>query len=88
LNNNGTRFAHSAKRKEEKMTAQKPADRPQDSPQAPGRKPWVRKSPVETILKERDKQRKKVADIKATLAEEEQMLQQFEEAAKIFNKKQ
>ena len=43
---------------------------------------------MEVILEQRDKQRKKVADIKATLAEEEQMLQQFEEAAKIFNKKQ
>ena len=70
------------------MTAQKPAERPQASAQASGRKPWVKKSPVEVILEQRDKQRKKVADIKATLAEEEQMLQQFEEAAKIFNKKQ
>ena len=70
------------------MTAQKPAERPQGSSQAAGRKPWVKKSPVDVVLEQRDKQRKKVADIKATLAEEEQMLQQFEEAAKVFNKKQ
>ena len=70
------------------MTGQKPADRTQGSTEASGRKPWVKKSPVDVVLEQRDKQRKKVAEIKATLAEEEQMLQQFEEAAKVFNKKQ
>jgi len=70
------------------MAAQKPAERAQGSSQASGRKPWVKKSPVDVVLEQRDKQKKKVAEIRAALAEEEEALQQLEDAAKLFNKKQ
>ena len=68
------------------MTAQKTAEKPQAAPGATGRKPWVKKSPVDIVLEQRDKQKKKVAEIRAVLAQEEETLRQFEEAAKAFKK--
>ena len=72
--------------KEEIRTAQKTADKPQAAREATGRKPWVKKSPVDIVLEQRDKQKKKVAEIRTVLAQEEETLRQFEEAAKAFKK--
>ena len=42
--------------------------------------------PLAHVLEQRDKQKKKVAEIRAVLAQEEETLRQFEEAAKAFKK--
>ena len=69
------------------MTAQKPADRPQGpgtTPQSLARKPWVKKSPVDVVLEQCERQRKKVSDLKTSLTIEERELQKLEEATKIL----
>ena len=69
------------------MTAQKPVDRPQGPgtpSQSPARKLWVKKSPVDVVLEQCERQRKKVSDLKTSLTIEERELQKLEEATKIL----
>jgi len=48
------------------------------------RKTWVRKSPVDHILEQVAKQEKRVADLKAELAKEENALNTMREATRLL----
>ena len=56
---------------------------PVSNPQA-GRKPWVKKSPVQVILSQIEKVRENVAKKKGELKQEEKQLQKLEEARKLL----
>ena len=75
------------------MTAQKPASAgtPAAIPAAPststatsGRKPWVKKTPVEIVLEQIGKQEEKVAEMRKDLAREERELGKLQQAKKVL----
>jgi hypothetical protein len=49
-----------------------------------GRKPWIKKTPVEVVLGEIGKQEKKVADMRENLAREERELAKLNQARKVL----
>jgi hypothetical protein len=51
---------------------------------ASGRKPWVKKSPVEVFLDQIKKQEEKVAGMKAELQREERELAKLQQARKVL----
>jgi hypothetical protein len=75
------------------MTAQKTtsAGTPAATPAAPstatatsGRKPWIKKTPVEIVLEQIGKQEEKVAEMRKELAREERELGKLQQAKKVL----
>lgn len=62
------------------MTPQKPAPAPEPS----GRKPWIKKTPVEVVLEQLDKQEQRVAGMREELAHEERELAKLTQARKVL----
>jgi hypothetical protein len=66
------------------MTAQK-TEKPAPVPEpTQGRKPWVKKTPVETFLEQIAKQEERVTEMRKELAREEQTLAKFQQARKVL----
>jgi len=53
-------------------------------PQAAGRKPWKKKTPVEVILSQGEKLRQEIAEAEHELEQKRKQLQKFDEAKKLF----
>jgi len=75
------------------MTAQKTAPTgtpaatqaaPSTSTSTSGRKPWVKKTPVEIVLEQIGKQEEKVAAMRKELAREERELSKLQQAKKVL----
>jgi hypothetical protein len=49
-----------------------------------GRKPWVKKTPVEVVLEQIGKQEEKVNDLREELKKEERELQKLQQAKKVL----
>jgi hypothetical protein len=49
-----------------------------------GRKPWVKKTPVEVVLEQLDKQEQRVAEMRKELAHEERELAKLQQARKVL----
>lgn len=49
-----------------------------------GRKPWVKKTPVEVVLEQIGKQEEKVNDLRNDLKREERELQKLQQAKKVL----
>jgi hypothetical protein len=62
------------------MTPQKPAPATEPS----GRKPWIKKTPVEVVLEQIGKQEQKVAGMREDLAHEERELAKLQQARKVL----
>jgi len=62
---------------------QKPSG-PAPAEASSGRKPWVKKSPVEVFLDQIKKQEEKVAEMKAELQKEERELAKLQQARKVL----
>ncbi len=62
------------------MTPQKAAPAPEQS----GRKPWIKKTPVEVVLEQLDKQEQRVAEMRKELAQEERELAKLTQARKVL----
>jgi len=62
------------------MTPQKPA--PSQEPS--GRKPWIKKTPVEVVLEQIGKQEEKVVEMREELAHEERELAKLQQARKVL----
>lgn len=65
------------------MTPQKPAAAPESS----GRKPWIKKTPVEIFLEQIAKQEQRVAELREALAHEERELEKLQEARTVLERK-
>jgi hypothetical protein len=63
------------------MTAQKAAPA---APESSGRKPWIKKTPVEVVLEQLDKQEQRVAGMREELAHEERELAKLQQARKVL----
>jgi hypothetical protein len=59
------------------------ASRP-TAPSTPGRKAWIKKTPVEVVLEQIGKQEEKVADMRTELAREERELSKLQQAKKVL----
>lgn len=66
---------------------------PKKSSQAPpapagaptgGRKPWIKKTPVDIVLDQIAKQEEKVSDMRTELTREERQLAKLQQAKKLF----
>jgi len=58
---------------------------PKSAPAAqPARKSWVKKTPVEVVLEQIDKQEEKVAEMREALAQEERELSKLQQARKVL----
>lgn len=60
---------------------------PQKAPtveQSTGRKPWIKKTPVEIVLEQIGKQEEKVAEMREELAHEERELAKLQQARKVL----
>jgi hypothetical protein len=64
-----------------KQTPQPTLPRPQ---QAPARKPWKKKTPVEVVLEQEEKLRKEIAETEEELRARKAQLAKFEQARKLF----
>jgi hypothetical protein len=62
------------------MSPQKTAPAPEPS----GRKPWVKKTPVEIVLEQIGRQEEKVAEMRDELAHEERELAKLQQARKVL----
>ena len=69
------------------MTAQKQGQGGGESESSGKRKTWIKKSPVEIILEQVDKQRKKVEGLRKELTKEEGELKKMEDATKLLQAK-
>ena len=49
-----------------------------------GRKPWVKRTPVEVVLEQIGKQEEKVAEMRSELAREERELTKLQQARKVL----
>jgi hypothetical protein len=49
-----------------------------------GRKPWIKKSPVDVVLEQITKQEEKVNDMRTELAREERLLAKMQKAKSAF----
>ena len=49
-----------------------------------GRKPWIKKSPVEVVLEQLDKQEQRVNAMREELAHEERELAKLQQARKVL----
>lgn len=59
----------------------KPVPTPEPST---GRKPWIKKTPVEVVLEQIGKQEEKVAEMREELAHEERELGKLQQARKVL----
>lgn len=67
------------------MTAQKKApDAPATPATSSGRKPWIKRSPVDVVLEQITKQEEKVSDMRTELAREERLLAKMQKARTAF----
>lgn len=48
------------------------------------RKPWIKKTPVEVVLEQIDKQEEKVVEMRAAIAKEERELAKLQQARKVL----
>ncbi len=64
-------------------TAAAGTDRETASPKS-GRKPWVKKTPVEVVLEQIAKQEERVAGMREELKKEERELQKLQQAKKVL----
>ena len=72
-------------RKEERSSAGKAqAQRAGASAEKVGRKPWIKKTPVEVVLEQIAKQEDKVNDMREELKKEERELQKLQQAKKVL----
>ena len=62
------------------MTPQKAAP----AEQSTGRKAWIKKTPVEVVLEQLDKQEQRVAGMREELAHEERELAKLQQARKVL----
>lgn len=62
------------------MTPQKSAP----LPEAAGRKPWIKKTTVEVVLEQLDKQEQRVVAMREELAHEERELAKLQQARKVL----
>lgn len=80
----------SAERKPDRTADGKKAaagDREPETPQSqakPGRKTWVKKTPVEVVLEQIAKQEQRVAGMREELKKEERELQKLQQAKKVL----
>lgn len=65
------------------MTPQKAAP----VPEASGRKPWIKRTPVEIFLEQITKQEERVAEMREALVHEERELEKLQEARKVLEAK-
>lgn len=81
----------------EKKTGGAATGKPPSNPPAPpapstqtgtegktGRKPWVKKTPVEVVLEQIGKQEEKVSDLREELKKEERELAKLQQAKKVL----
>ncbi|MGC9224923.1 MAG: hypothetical protein ACP5E2_13430 [Terracidiphilus sp.] len=54
------------------------------TPESTGRKPWIKKTPVEVVLEQIGKQEEKVAGMREELAHEERELAKLQQARKVL----
>lgn len=54
---------------------------------SPKRKPWVKRSPVDVILEQVEKQERRVTDLRKELAKEEAELKKMQDATKLLQAK-
>jgi hypothetical protein len=54
------------------------------APTTPGRKAWIKKTPVEVVLEQIGKQEEKVAGMREELAHEERELEKLDRARKVL----
>jgi hypothetical protein len=73
-----------AERKEERPAAGKTQAHSEASAEKAGRKPWVKKTPVEVVLEQIAKQESKVNDMREELKREERELQKLQQAKKVL----
>jgi len=66
------------------MAAQKTSVVPESTS---GRKPWVKKTPVEIFLEQIAKQEERVAELREALAHEERELEKLQEARTVLERK-
>lgn len=72
-------------RKEERSSAGKAQAQPAGaSAEKAGRKPWVKKTPVEVVLEQIAKQEAKVNAMREELKKEERELQKLQQAKKVL----
>lgn len=62
------------------MSPQKPAPTPESS----GRKPWIKKTPVEVVLEQIAKQEERVGEMREELTHEERELAKLQQARKVL----
>jgi hypothetical protein len=74
-----------AERKEERpATGKAQPQTAEPPPDKGGRKPWVKKTPVEVVLEQIAKQEAKVSDMREELKKEERELQKLQQAKKVL----
>jgi hypothetical protein len=66
-----------------KKTTEAPSTAPTAS-MTGGRKPWIKKSPVDVVLEQITKQEEKVNELRTELAREERLLAKMQQAKKAF----
>jgi hypothetical protein len=49
-----------------------------------GRKPWIKRTPVEVVIEQLDKQEQRVAGMREELAQEERALAKLQQARKVL----
>ena len=49
-----------------------------------GRKPWIKKTPVEVVLEQIDKQEQKVSEMRQAITKEERELAKLQQARKVL----
>ena len=66
------------------VSSAKPEVKPEGKPEGKGRKPWVKKSPVQVVIDQADKLREEIVAAEEDLKAKRKQLQKFEEAVKLF----
>ena len=61
-----------------------PSTEPSTTPEGSGRKAWVKKTPVEIVLKQIRKQEERVNEMREDLKKEERELQKLQQAKKVL----
>ena len=78
---NSQKASPAASTKTQAATAPKPSTTTGSSA---GRKPWVKKTPVEVVLEQIGKQEEKVAKMRKALTQEERELTKLQQARKVL----
>ena len=68
----------------QKTTAAATPAEPATSQSTSGRKPWIKKTPVEIVLEQIGKQEEKVAEMRKELTREERELAKLQQAKKVL----